>query len=88
LPGEFLGQRSLAGYSPCGRKELDSTERLTLSLFFHNNSNQSARFSKLPAFSLISLSPARVARAGTSHVVWLTVRHSMQGVQIGFLVRE
>ena len=22
LPGEFHGQRSLAGYSPCGRKEL------------------------------------------------------------------
>ena len=26
LPGEFHGQRSLAGYSPCGRKELDMTE--------------------------------------------------------------
>ena len=32
LPGEFHGQRSLAGYSPWDRKELD-TERLTLSLF-------------------------------------------------------
>ena len=30
LPGEFHGQRSLAGYSPQGHKELDSTERLTL----------------------------------------------------------
>ena len=28
LPGEFLGQRSLAGYSPWGHKELDTTERL------------------------------------------------------------
>ena len=26
LPGKFLGQRSLAGYSPWGRKELDMTE--------------------------------------------------------------
>ena len=26
LPGEFHGQRSLAGYSPQGRKELDVTE--------------------------------------------------------------
>ena len=26
LPGEFHGQRSLAGYSPCGRKEADTTE--------------------------------------------------------------
>ena len=28
LPGESHGQRSLAGYSPRGRKELDTTERL------------------------------------------------------------
>ena len=28
LPGEFHGQRSLAGYSPWGCKELDTTERL------------------------------------------------------------
>ena len=29
LPGEFHGQRSLAGYSPRARKELDTTERLS-----------------------------------------------------------
>ena len=28
LPGESLGQWSLAGYSPRGPKELDTTERL------------------------------------------------------------
>ena len=28
LPGEFYGQRSLVGYSPRGRKESDTTERL------------------------------------------------------------
>ena len=27
LPGEFYGQRSLAGYSPWGCKELDTTEQ-------------------------------------------------------------
>ena len=32
LPGEFHGQRSLVGYSPWGRKELDTAEQLTLSL--------------------------------------------------------
>ena len=32
LPGEFHGQRSLPGYSPWGRKELDTMEWLTLSL--------------------------------------------------------
>ena len=30
LPGEFHGQRSLEGYSPWDRKELDTTEWLTL----------------------------------------------------------
>ena len=29
LPGEFHGQRSFAGYSPWGPKELDMTELLT-----------------------------------------------------------
>ena len=29
-----VGQRSLVGYSPWGYKELEMTERLTLSLFF------------------------------------------------------
>ena len=29
LPGEFYGQRSLAGYSPWSRKESDTTERLS-----------------------------------------------------------
>ena len=33
LPGESPGQRSLAGYSPWGRQESDTTEQLTLSLF-------------------------------------------------------
>jgi len=37
LPGEFHGQRSLAGYSPWGRKELDMTEWLALSLFSDTN---------------------------------------------------
>ena len=32
LPGKSHGQRSLAGYSPWGCKELDMTEQLTLSL--------------------------------------------------------
>ena len=32
LPGEFLGQRSLVGYSPWSHKESDTTERLTFSI--------------------------------------------------------
>ena len=32
LPGKSQGQKSLVGYSPWGRKELDATERLPPSL--------------------------------------------------------
>ena len=36
LPGEFLGQRNLVGYSPWGHKELGTTEQLSLFHFqFH-----------------------------------------------------
>ena len=33
LPGDFHGQRRLAGYSAWSHKETDLTEELTLSLF-------------------------------------------------------
>ena len=36
LPGEFHGQRSLAGYSPWGCKESDTTKRLSLSHSYVN----------------------------------------------------
>ena len=39
LPGKFHGQRSQAGHSPWGYKELDMTERLTLSLVHKNTSH-------------------------------------------------
>ena len=34
LPGEFHGQRSLAGYSPWGHRESNVTEQLTLSFSY------------------------------------------------------
>ena len=37
LPGESHGQRSLEGCNPSGRKELDTTKRLTLFTFTVNN---------------------------------------------------
>ena len=40
LPGEFHGQRSLAGYSPWGHKEQDTTEQLT-----HFDSNKKSNAS-------------------------------------------
>ena len=43
LPGKSHGRRSLVGYSPCGRKESDMTERLhfrfSLSCIGEGNSN-------------------------------------------------
>ena len=37
-PGEFHGQRSLAGYPPWGRRELDRTEQLTHTQMLHKQS--------------------------------------------------
>ena len=37
LPGKSHGQRSLVGYSPWGRKELDTTEQNFLSFFLTRN---------------------------------------------------
>ena len=37
LPGEFHGQRSLAGYSPWGHKESDTTEQRTHILLICDN---------------------------------------------------
>ena len=51
LPGEFHGQRNLVGYSPWGRKESDTTERLTLSLPF---SGGPAALSLVPCGQCIS----------------------------------
>ena len=35
LPGEFHGERSLMGYSPCGHKESDTNERLSTAHAVH-----------------------------------------------------
>ena len=51
LAGEVHGQRSMAGYSPWGRKESDMTERLTLSLFLFFLSSQPVYFLGLQSHS-------------------------------------
>ena len=40
LPEEAHGQRSLAGYSPWGGRELEMAEQLTFSLSFTSNKTQ------------------------------------------------
>ena len=37
LPGKFHAQRSLASYSPQGRKELDMTEQLSMHAHTHSS---------------------------------------------------
>ena len=43
LSGKSHGQRSLLGYSPCGHKELDTTERLTYSMENNKSRNNEDR---------------------------------------------
>ena len=47
LPGESHGQRSLAGYSPWGRKESDRTEAIHLASKLRNIWNQDAELSSI-----------------------------------------
>ena len=54
LPGESQGQRSLEGYIPWSCKELDRTERLTLSLCLGNHQRWFGAHAKLP----VTRSPA------------------------------
>ena len=61
LPGEFHGQRSLAGYRPWGHKELDMTEWLTLSHLL-----SSGTLSHLP--QQINMHPSPPTRAPRSHL--------------------
>ena len=52
MPGEFHGQRSLAGYSPWGRKELDTTKRLTLAIV-EDDKNKIIMVSKLSEIKIL-----------------------------------
>ena len=54
LPGEFHGQSSLVGYIPWSHKELDTTERLSLSLFSPNESRVQKH--KKPIFKYLKTS--------------------------------
>ena len=58
MPREFHRQRNLAGYSPWGHKEVDTTEQLALSLFMHIRPSQlniSTESTFLPVFMALTL---------------------------------
>ena len=63
-PGEFHGQRSLAGYSPWGCKELDTTEWLSVSFFCYFKPYC------ILAFMCSHLPVQRFSRAHTKTVMW------------------
>jgi len=77
LPGEFHGQRILAGYSPWGRKELERTERLSLSNFIYSFISGCVGLHCSRGFSLV------VASGGYS----LTVARGLL-IAVAFLVVE
>ena len=87
MPGEFLGQRSLAGYSPWGHKELDTTEQLTHNTAVGNSVAISPEIKNITAIRLNN--PAKYLSNGIkirilksylhSHAHWSTI-HSNQGV--------
>ena len=53
LPGKSHGQRSLAGCRPLGRKESDTTERLTHTHTHIDNFDSFSPFHLLEVFSVI-----------------------------------
>ena len=61
FPGESHRQRSLVGYSPWGRKELDMTEWVT-----HLGSQQNSAESTVSVYSLTSAHHAQPTPASTS----------------------
>ena len=70
LPGESHGQRSLAGYSPWGRKVLDITERL---VHIHINTQRG-----FPAGAMVKNPPANAGDARDQGSV-LVLRRSCGG---------
>ena len=70
LPGEFHGQRRLAGFSPWDRIESDRTERLTLSLLYIYKKKTEAEENKvIHAVPMVSkgLTPFEVRRVTLFH---------------------
>ena len=70
LPGESHGQRSLAGYSPWGHKETDTTEQLSVYTHTHTHTH-----SNIPCRHRHRNPQQNNSKPGTSLVVqWLGLR--------------
>ena len=98
LPGKCHGQRSLAGYSPWGPKESDTTERLAFSLWMSNHKAKRGIESCPPTTSIYSLSETWAVRSpspGTKGMRWrggarspCVLRHLPSGKYICLLFTE
>ena len=79
LLGEFHGQRSLAGYSPWGDKESDTTELLTLSL--SGAMNSISELNGLTKFQLRLPSTLENGVSGDTGIIYIRLPHSRDGCQ-------
>ena len=81
LPGESHGQRSLVGYSPWGRKESDTVERLTLSLSLEGWPFRPRLSSTMQISQNDSLSSSSAYRLSALHRLFSPPGHLPQGLQ-------
>ena len=81
LPGESHGQRSLVGYSPWGRKESDTVERLTLSLSLEGWPFRPCLSSTMQISQNDSLSSSSAYRLSALHRLFSPPGHLPQGLQ-------
>ena len=98
LPGKWHGQRSLAGYSPWGPNESDTTERLAFSLWMSNHKAKGGIESHPPTTSIYSLSETWAVRSpspGTKGMRWrggarspCVLRHLPSGKYVCLLFTE
>ena len=78
FPGESHGQRSLAGYSPWGHKESDTTERLTHILFLqkkksHWDFDRDCIESILLGSDILILNLLTMSMICVSTILWLII---------------
>ena len=71
LPGKSHGWRSLMGYSPWGREESDTTERLHFHFYFHALEKEMATHSSILAWRI----PQTEEPGGLQSMAWQRVGH-------------
>ena len=85
LPGKFHGQRSLAGYSPQGGKELHMTEHSTHAHHAQSKDDPCGLCRNITGLTSL----VEINNLGTSLVVqWLRIHLPTQGTQVQSLVQE